>query len=167
MCAWLCPTLCDPVDCSLPGSSVRGNSPGKDTGVGCYFLLQGIFPTPGSNSGLLYFRWTLYHLNHQGSPKLMLLYCRMHPRMTFIFCTNYFKIFLASKASTPSSAKIQRFSGSHKASPPHYLFIYNHICFIPSPRSHIKMLLPFHPVLITCLVAWIPLTYTYSETIFF
>ena len=41
----LCPTLCDPTDCSPPGSSVHGDSPGKDTGVGCHFLLQGIFPT--------------------------------------------------------------------------------------------------------------------------
>ena len=30
-----CPTLCDPMDCSPPGSSVRGDSPGKNTGVGC------------------------------------------------------------------------------------------------------------------------------------
>ena len=46
-----CPTLCDPVDCSPPGSSVHGDSPGKNTGVGCHFLLQGIFPTQGSNLG--------------------------------------------------------------------------------------------------------------------
>ena len=39
-----CPTLCDPMDCSLPGSSVHGDSPGKNTGVGCHALLQGIFP---------------------------------------------------------------------------------------------------------------------------
>ena len=38
--------------CSPPGSSVRGNSPGKNTGVVCHFLLQGIFPTQGSNPGL-------------------------------------------------------------------------------------------------------------------
>ena len=44
-----CPTLCDPVDCSPAGSSVHGDSPGKNTGVGCYALLQGIFPTQGSN----------------------------------------------------------------------------------------------------------------------
>ena len=43
------------MDCSLPGSSVRGDSPGKDTGIlprileGCHALLQGIFPTQGSN----------------------------------------------------------------------------------------------------------------------
>ena len=35
-----CPTLCDPMDCSLPGSSVHGDSLGKNTGVGCHFLLQ-------------------------------------------------------------------------------------------------------------------------------
>ena len=36
-----CPTLCDPMECSLPGSTVHGNSPGKNTGVGCHALLQG------------------------------------------------------------------------------------------------------------------------------
>ena len=38
------PILCDPMDYSLPGSSVHGNSPGNNTGVGCHALLQGIFP---------------------------------------------------------------------------------------------------------------------------
>ena len=38
-------TLCDPMDCSPPGSSVHGDSQGKNTGVGCDALLQGIFPT--------------------------------------------------------------------------------------------------------------------------
>ena len=47
----LCLTLCNPMDRSPPGSSVHGIShfPGKNTGVGCHFLLQGIFPTQGSN----------------------------------------------------------------------------------------------------------------------
>ena len=40
-----CLTLCDPMDCSPPGSSVHGDSPGRNTGVGCFALLQGIFPT--------------------------------------------------------------------------------------------------------------------------
>ena len=47
-----CPTLFDPMDCSLPGSSVHGIFPGKNTGVGCHFLLQGIFLTQGLNPGL-------------------------------------------------------------------------------------------------------------------
>ena len=38
---------CDPRDCSPPGSSIHGASPGKNTGVGCHALLQGIFPTQG------------------------------------------------------------------------------------------------------------------------
>ena len=41
------------MDCSLPGSSVHGDSPGKNTGVGCHFLFQGIFPTQESNQHLL------------------------------------------------------------------------------------------------------------------
>ena len=45
-----CPTLCDPMDCRPPGSSVHGVSPGKSTAVGCRFLLQGIFPTQGWGS---------------------------------------------------------------------------------------------------------------------
>ena len=44
------------------------NSPGQHTGVGCHVLLQGIFPTQVSNSGLSHCRWILYQLSHQGSP---------------------------------------------------------------------------------------------------
>ena len=65
--AQLCSTLCDPMDCSLPGSSVHWDFPGKGTGMRCHFLLQGIFPTQGSNLGLPRCRQTLYHLSHQGS----------------------------------------------------------------------------------------------------
>ena len=63
----LCPTLCNPMGCSPPDSSVHGDSPGKSTGVGCHALLQEVFPTQGSNPGLLPCRWILYHLSHQGS----------------------------------------------------------------------------------------------------
>ena len=64
-----CPTLCDPIDCSLPGSSVHEifqarvlewvAIPSPD--------LQRIFLTQGSNPGLPHFRQMLYHLSHQGS----------------------------------------------------------------------------------------------------
>ena len=47
-----CLTLCSPMDCSPPGSSVHRDSPGKNTGVGCHALLQGIFPTQGLSLGL-------------------------------------------------------------------------------------------------------------------
>ena len=53
--AQLCPTFCNPTDCSPPGSSVHGDSPGKDSGVDCHALLQGIFLTQGLKLCLLRF----------------------------------------------------------------------------------------------------------------
>ena len=77
--AQLCLTLCDPVEVSLPSSSVHGGiSPGKNAGVGCHALLQGIFPTQGSNPGLPHCRWIFYCLSHQGSPKLLTV-CPYYP----------------------------------------------------------------------------------------
>ena len=65
-----CPTLCNPMDCCPPGSSVHGmDSPGKNTGAGSHSLLQGIFPTQQSNPGLLHCRRIPYHLSHQESPQ--------------------------------------------------------------------------------------------------
>ena len=56
-----CPTL-------RPGSSLRGDSPGKNTGLGYHALLQGIFPTQGWKPGLPHCRRILYRLSHQVSP---------------------------------------------------------------------------------------------------
>ena len=44
------------------------DSPGKNTGMGSHSLLQGIFPTQGSNPGLLHYRWSLNHMCYQGNP---------------------------------------------------------------------------------------------------
>ena len=65
------PILCDPVDYSPPGSSVHGDSPGKNTRVSCHALLQGIFPTQGSNPGLPHCMQILYHLSHQESLRIL------------------------------------------------------------------------------------------------
>ena len=62
-----CLTLFNPMDCSPPGSSVHGNSAGKNTGVGCHALLQMIFP--GSNPHLLCL------LHRQAGFLLLLLFC--------------------------------------------------------------------------------------------
>ena len=67
----LCLTLCNPVDCSPPGTSVHGDAPGKNTGVTCHVLLQGIFPTQRLNPGLLHYRWIRYHLSHHGNPLIL------------------------------------------------------------------------------------------------
>ena len=66
-----CLTLCNPLDCSPPGSSVHGDSPGKNIGVDCHALLQGILPSQGSNPGIPHCRCILYHLSHQGSPWIL------------------------------------------------------------------------------------------------
>ena len=54
---------CNTMDCSLPGSSVRET---YHSGVGFYFLLQGIFPTQGSNLGLLHCSHIIYWLSYSG-----------------------------------------------------------------------------------------------------
>ena len=57
-----CPTLCNPMYYSPPGSSVHGDSPSKNSGGGCHALLQEIFPTQGLNLcllRLLHCRWIL------------------------------------------------------------------------------------------------------------
>ena len=61
-------------DCSIhnmPGSSVHGDSPGKNTGVGCHFVLRGIFLTQGSNSGLPHCSQILYQSSHQGNLRIL------------------------------------------------------------------------------------------------
>ena len=65
-----CPSFCNPMDCSPPGSSVLGDFPGKNTGVGCHSLLQGVLPNWGSNSGLPHCRRILSCLSHH-----LYLYC--------------------------------------------------------------------------------------------
>ena len=60
--------LCDPLYYGLSGASVH------EIGVGCHFLLQGIFLTQRSNPCLLHCRQILYHLSYQGSHLYYLLY---------------------------------------------------------------------------------------------
>ena len=64
-----CSVVSDSV-AGLPGSSVHGDSPGKNTGVGCYALFQKNFPAQRSNPGLPHCRRIHYCLSHQGSPAI-------------------------------------------------------------------------------------------------
>ena len=66
---------------SFPAS----RSPGQNTGMVSLSLLQGIFPTQGSNAGLLHCRWILYQLSHKGSPYTSLYYT-VKPYCTSILC---------------------------------------------------------------------------------
>ena len=60
------------------------NSPGQNTGVDSFTLLQGIFPTQGSNPGLLHCRQILYQLSHQGSPHVI--------SSSFLFIAEYYQM---------------------------------------------------------------------------
>ena len=72
----LCLTPCDPMDCSPPDSSVHGDSPGKNTWVGCHALLQGIFPTQGFNPHLLcLLHWQASSLSLVPPGKLTIYIC--------------------------------------------------------------------------------------------
>ena len=57
------------------------NSPGKITGVGCHFLLQGIFPTQGSNVGLPHCRQTPYQLSHQENQRIWVTFSYFFARL--------------------------------------------------------------------------------------
>ena len=70
--------FCTIVSCLVCVSRTRllcpWDSPGKNTGVGCHSLLQGILLTQGSNPGFLHYRQIRYYLSHQGSPLVILKY---------------------------------------------------------------------------------------------
>ena len=64
--AKLCPTLVTPW--TVARLFYPWDSPGKNTGVGCHFLFQGIFPTQELNPGLLHYRQIFYQLSYKESP---------------------------------------------------------------------------------------------------
>ena len=59
------------MDWGPPGFSVLGDSPGKNTGLGCHAPLQGIFPTEALNPGLPHFKWIPLRLSQQRSPRIL------------------------------------------------------------------------------------------------
>ena len=81
-CMCVCVSVCVCISCSVVSDSSWSHGTiahqaslsmgfrGKNTGVGCHFLLQGIFPSEGLNPCLLQCRWILYCLSHQVSPFL-------------------------------------------------------------------------------------------------
>ena len=68
-------TLGNPMNCSPTRLLCLWDSPGKNNGVGCQFLLQGIFLTQGLNLDLSHCRQILYHLSHQEIPILYSTVC--------------------------------------------------------------------------------------------
>ena len=84
-CSVVSDSAIDPMDCSPPGSSVRGILQARILELGYHFLFQGIFPTQRLNPGLLHCRQSLYHLSHRGS------YERIKEYLLNELIINYFK----------------------------------------------------------------------------
>ena len=61
------------------------NSLSQNTGVGCLSLLHRIFPTQGSNPGLLHFKWILYQLSHKGNPRILEWVIHSRDRVAYPF----------------------------------------------------------------------------------
>ena len=110
----LCPTLCSPMDCSPPGSSVHGDSLSKNTGVSCLFLLQGIFLTQGSNPGFPHCRQSLYCM-HGGelkfteyilgspTPQKWTLFLKTQLTLLFHILADYRKLNLVTQSNSDTS----------------------------------------------------------------
>jgi len=118
--------VCYPMDCSLPGSSVH-EVPGKNTGTGCLSLLQGIFPTQGSDTDLLHCKKIPYHLSHQGSPM-------PYSRFSLVVC------FMLSINSVYTSILISQFRQPPFPLGIHMFVLY--ICFFISPLQ-LRPSIPF------------------------
>ena len=127
-----CSTLCDPVDCSPPGTSVHGDSLGKNTGVGSLSLLQGIFLTRGSDPGLPPCRHILYHLSHQGSPRIMEWVAYPISR-EFLWPRNGTRISCIAGGSF--------YQLSYQGSPLHYYFLFTNLCSLEAFK--VLRILPF------------------------
>ena len=83
-----CLTLCDLMGSSPPGFTVGLLPPGKNTGVCCHALLQGILPTQGLDPGLPYCRQFLFCLSHQRST--LILFVSFKYYFTYLF-KHFFK----------------------------------------------------------------------------
>ena len=93
---WVCVRSCVHMHACMLGHSVVSNSlgsygqyspwnfPGQNTGVGSLSLLQGIFPTQGSNPDLPHYRQILYQLSHKGSPRILEWVAYPHRRWIFL-----------------------------------------------------------------------------------
>ena len=114
-----CLILCDP-----------NGIPGRNTGVGSLSFLQGIFPTQGSNPGLLHCRQIIYQLSHQGSPVLAVC-CRSNRKLSFPW-----SCFLPSPRFCPGSVMVLSMAPGTGAGPASLCFIipgFSHgLCSFPT-----------------------------------
>ena len=84
------------------------NSPGQTTTVGSICLLQGIFPTQGSNPGLPHCRQILYQLSHKGSPPSESSPQTAFPLFLRVFATPWLSVFPVFCSQNPNSSHFDK-----------------------------------------------------------
>ena len=100
-----CPTLCKSMDYSLPGSSVHGDSPDKNTGVGYHFLLQGDLPNPGIELAFPALQAESLPLNHQG--RYTHTHTHVHSYWIYLFSNHCSWTTAVSEAAWNSSKNVR------------------------------------------------------------
>ena len=97
---------------SPPGSSVQSFSI-KNTGVGCHFLIQGIFPTQESNPSFLHCRQILYRLCHQGRPLCHIISLNIGCRSLTHSCLTLCNSMDCSTPGLPVHHQLPEFAQTH------------------------------------------------------
>ena len=128
-----CLTDCDPVDYRFPRLLCPWDSPSKNTGVGCHFLFEGIFPTQGLNLRLLFWQADSLPLSHMKSP------CR--PLQSQSNCFLHVTSLLVNLGWFSSAYCLQHkllhvlgFQGLCYLALPHlYMFVFSYLSSIPQP----------------------------------
>ena len=182
-----CLTLCDPMDCSTPGlpvhhqllelvqthvhqvcDALQPSHPLLFTYMGCHSLLQGIFPTQGSNPGLLYYRQILYHLSYQGSPYKNTSQSTLNIFAHSMFLTSV-EIFNKNKGKTWSWFHLlclldhHSFGPTHSGTPKKYYYL--NVSFL-SLLNQFQMLNSLTSLKSQCHLSAIPLTTLFNDSAF-
>ena len=114
-----CSTLCNFMGCSLPGSSVHEIFQARNTGVGCHFLLQGIFTTQGFNPHPLHGQADSLPVRPLGSLQRKCLICthtqkHMHIHMMeYLFIPEVYLLFIPKKEGNPAVCNNMNKSGGY------------------------------------------------------
>lgn len=84
VCGYSCQTLCDPWTIVRQAPRIHRDSAGKNTGMHCHALFQGIFSTQRSNPGLLHCKQILYCLSHEGHANESVFHTKKRKEIQFI-----------------------------------------------------------------------------------
>ena len=111
------PTLYDPMDCSLPRFLCLWDFPGKNTGVGCRFLLQGIFLIQGSNPRLLHWQTGSLPLAPPGKP------LQTMNRVAMAHLLRSHSFFISEPVFKPRQSALRIQHLNHRTTLPVYLYL--------------------------------------------